>query len=35
MGTAGKAESTATVDGGEAVVSEVTLTLHAGECVRK
>jgi hypothetical protein len=37
MGTAGKAESdTATVDGGgDAVISEVTLALHAGECVRK
>jgi hypothetical protein len=36
MGTAGKAESdTATVDGGDAVLSDVTLTLHAGECVRK
>jgi hypothetical protein len=36
MGTAGKAESdTATVDGGDAVISEVTLTLHASECVRK
>jgi hypothetical protein len=35
MGTAGKAESdTATVDGGDAVVSEVTLTLHGAECVR-
>ena len=35
MGTAGKAESdTATVDGGDALVSDVTLTLHAGECVR-
>lgn len=36
MGTTGKAETdTATVDGGDAVVSDVTLTLHAGECVRK
>jgi hypothetical protein len=36
IGTTGKAESdTATVDGGDAVVSDVTLTLHAGECVRK
>ena len=36
METAAKAESDpATVDGGEPVVSEVTLTLHAGECVRK
>jgi hypothetical protein len=36
MGTSGKAESdTATVDGGDVVVSEVTLTLHASECVRK
>ena len=36
MGTDGKAESdTATMDGGDAVVSDVTLTLHAGECVRK
>ena len=36
MGTAAKAESDpATVDGGDAMVSEVTLTLRAGECVRK
>ncbi|MGA9963657.1 MAG: carboxypeptidase-like regulatory domain-containing protein [Terriglobales bacterium] len=36
MGTTGKAESdTATVDGGDSVVSELTLTLHGGECVRK
>jgi hypothetical protein len=35
MGTSGKAESdTSTVDGADAVVSEVTLTLHGGECVR-
>ena len=36
MGTTGKAESdTATVDGGDAVVSDVTLMLHASECVSK
>jgi hypothetical protein len=36
METTGKAESdTATVDGGDAVVSDVTLTLHGGECISK